>query len=144
MEVVLATLLVGIVLVGALRCAGAVIAGRVSIGDRAQAQHLAAALLGEVIACEYADPDETPTFGTEPSEQLGDRFTYDDVDDYHAWDASPPERRAGIPYSELPQWRRQAIVEFVRANDPTQVSTITVSRSGVTMAQLVAIRSDKS
>jgi len=149
-EVVVSTLLVGVVLVGALRCVGAVITGQVYNGDSVRATLLAHDLMAEILSNAYLDPGASPIFGAEPGEP-GQRELFDDVDDYHGWSASPPEGRTGVAYPALTDWQRDVTVEWVQRNDPALVSaidqgvkrvTVTVSRNGEVLSRLVALRSN--
>ncbi len=89
-EVVICTLLVGMMLVAAMNAVGAAIRGRVSTGDAARARELAVQLMAEILANDYIEPVDTPTFGRETGEFDGTRARWDDVDDYHHWMQAPP------------------------------------------------------
>jgi Tfp pilus assembly protein PilV len=151
-EVVVCTMLVSVVLIGAMNCVGAVTRGRLSSSDSVTAQLLASQLLAEILAHPYQDPNQAPQFGREPSENSGDRGNWDDVDDYHLWSASPPEDRSGLTLPNLAGWQREVAVEWVDPADPTRVVgneqgvkrvTVTVRRNQRIRAQAVSLRSDK-
>ncbi len=148
-EVVVSTLLVGVVLAGALNLLGATVRGRsnTALGDRARL--LAEELLSEVLEYDYADPNELPVFGSEASEAGGNRDVFDDVDDFHNWDVTPPEYRDGTAMPNLTNWRRRVLVEYVDPNDPTTGSasdqdvkriTVEVYFNGTLQATVVGLR----
>lgn len=152
MEVVLSTLLVGVVLVGALRRAGAVIVGRMQSGEDVRAALLAQELLAEIVVEPYEDEGGAPVFGREAGESDGDRKDFDDVDDYHGWSKSPPETHDGKEYTDLDGWQRDVTVEWVQAANPAATSaveqglkriTVAVSFNGQKKASAVSVRSNK-
>jgi len=151
-EVVFSTLLVGLVLVGALRCVGGVVTGRIASADQARAALLAHALMAEIVTKPYLDEGADPVFGLESTETSNNRANFDDVDDYHGWSHSPPESDGGVNYLGFDGWQRDVTVEWVQPSNPSATVgtdqglkriTINVSRNGQVLATQVAIRSDK-
>lgn len=151
-EVVISTMLVGVVLVGALTCVASVTVGRGSSSDAGKANQLASQLMAEIMACRYKEPIETPVFGREASESSTSRTNWDDVDDYHGWSASPPQDRNGNPLQNSAGWQREVVVEWIDVTNPSVVSgtdqgvkriTVTVRRDGAVLARAVALRGDK-
>lgn len=151
-EVVISTMLVGVVLVGAMSCLAGVIQGRIAIGESGRAQQLGEQLLTEIVNHPYQDTGPSPVFGRESGESGGNRFDFDDVDDYDGWSASPPEDRNGNAIFNSEGWQRDVTVEFVEPSDPATISvtdqglkriTVSVQRSGNVMAELVSFRSDE-
>lgn len=149
-EVAMSSLLVGVLLVAALNTVGARLRHQLLLSERHQAMLLAEQLTSEVLTCDYEDPDGAPVFGPEPSESGSGRELFDDVDDYHGWDAAPPEDRDGTPIANLSDWRRTIDVEYVEANDLTAASisdegfkriTVEVFRNGKSLAKQVSLRS---
>ena len=96
-EVVVATMIMGILLVAAMRTVGNSIRAGTSTADQCKACWLAQELMSEILTARYADPGEAPVLGPEASETDGTRIGFDDVDDYHGWIASPPQDRDGTP-----------------------------------------------
>ncbi|QDU40151.1 hypothetical protein Mal4_45060 [Maioricimonas rarisocia] len=153
-EVVVSTMLVALVLIGALRCFGAVLRSRTNTADTMRARLLGRQLLTEILNGEYVDPGAVPLFGPEAGEPLvtaGPRSGWNDVDDYHLWSGSPPQDRNGVPLPNLAGWQRDVAVEWVDPASPENVSltdqgvkriTVVVSRSGTTLATAVGLRSD--
>ena len=151
LEVLISTLVVGVLLVAALRTAASAAKASLSNADVAVGLSLAGELMSEIVPAEYLEPDETPTFGPESSEMGGSRAAFDDVDDYHGWNASPPESRDGTEIPDRDGWQRSVAVEYVKSSDLTTPAagdqrvkriTVTVTRDGSIVAQLVGIRTD--
>ncbi len=149
-EVVISTLLVGLVLVGSMRCLGGALRGQSSTSDSARALLLAQQLSAEIINEAYQD-EGTPVFGPETGEVTGDRSLFDDVDDYHLWTAAPPEGRDGTALPNLPGWQRDVTVEYVNPANPgtPEVSdlgvkriTVSIRLNGNLLVQQVVLRSD--
>ena len=143
-------MIVGGLLVVAMNTAGAAVSGRKKIGDRGKGMLLAEGLMDEILRQAYEEPDDPPTFGRESSESGGNRADYDDVDDYDTWKASPPEAKAGTSMGGYVAWERSVAVDWVNSTNLTGVSgtdtgvkriTVTVTRDGRVVAELVAIRS---
>lgn len=150
-EVVFSTMLVGVVLVGAMDLLGAVIRGRTSTADAAKAENLAHQLMTEILNTDYKD-DTLPLFGTEVGELVGNRSGYDDVDDYHSLSQLPPLGLDGSPLVNSTGWQWEVTVEWVTPANPAVTSltdqglkriTVTVKHDGQVITRLVGLRSDK-
>jgi len=114
---------------------------------------LAAQLMTEVLQGHYEEPNDTATFGPEPSETGGTRAAFDDVDDYHNWSATPPQDPDGTAISDLAGWRRSVTVAYANPNNPTatvgndrglKLITVTVTSSAGEQSTLTALRSNVS
>lgn len=151
-ESALAVVLVGSILVVALNAVGGAVTGRRSTADQAIAQHLAMALMTEILELSYADPDQTPIFGIESGETSvdGSRTAFDDVDDYHNWTESPPQRKTGEIYTDRTGWRRTVRVQYVASTNLTVTAgsdqgfkriTVIVALNNEVKATVIAIRS---
>lgn len=153
-EVIISTLIVGLMVVSALRSTGAALRASRATSCRVRGVRLAEALMSELLATRYEEPDDTPAFGVEGTEAAagtGPRTLWDDVDDYYQWDASPPQATDGTALPNLTGWRRR--VEIVHV-DPDDLSTalgntddrgikritVTVEKDGEEIAELVAIQ----
>lgn len=148
-EVVISTMLVALLVIGALKSVGAVIRGRMRTGDAGKAQHLAAQLMTEILPKAYQDPDGLNLLGLDLLEDPNQRSGFDDVDDYHNWSSNPPEDINGNPLPGCAGWERSVVVQLVNAQDPSSTVlvgqgvkriTITVKRNGVVLATMVALR----
>lgn len=117
MEVAISTALVGVVLVASLETlAGAVRAGR-ETSDQLMGQALADAMLAEVVALPYSDPDDdSSSLGLEADElsNANDRTQFDDLDDYDGWKQTPPEARDQTALDDYDDWTRRVDVDFVQ------------------------------
>lgn len=150
-EVLVATFIMGVLLVAAMQTVGNSVRAEMSNADRCKGLWLAQELMSEVLVARYVEPEETPEFGPEPLETGGTRSDFDDVDDYHNWTASPPENPDGTQIPDRTDWQRTVVVEYVDANDLTTTVgtdqgvkriTVTVKRSDKTVAELTGIRTD--
>lgn len=122
MEVVVSTLVVTLVLIGAMNCVTDSMRSRDSLSRQVRAELLAQDLLTEILSRPYED-NTSPTFGPESGEPsiFADRTrsTFDDVDDYWGWSASPPEDIDGLALDGVgSEWRRSVQVSFVKRDDP--------------------------
>lgn len=144
------SLLVGVLLIAALNTVGARLRHQGRLSDRERAVLLGQQLLAEILENDYRDPDETPVFGSEGSESVGSRALFDDVDDYHDWDASPPESRGGTALADGSGWRRTVVVDYVMENNLLATSaadegfkriTVEVYRNGDRLAATSTVRS---
>jgi prepilin-type N-terminal cleavage/methylation domain-containing protein len=148
-EVVAATLIVGIVMVAALDTLGAYIRGKQRVAVHSRASLLAQDLMSEILDRHYDEPDDPPLFGREAAESASDRSLYDDVDDYNGWSSSPPEYKDGTPMAALGDWERRVSVQRIDADDLTTAVasdegllriTVEVIHEGDTIVSLTAIR----
>lgn len=149
-EVVVSTMLVSVVLVGAMNLVGASLRGSVESSRKTRAVLLANDLLGEILQQQYLEPTDTPAWGVEGSELMSARTLWDDVDDYDGWDESPPQKKDGSVIPDSAGWRRWVEVKHV---DPDNLATdlldsndqgvkritVNVSLDGQLLASVVAI-----
>ncbi len=148
-EAVAATLIVGMVLAGALAGVGSSRISRARIAEHVRGQQLALDLIAEILQTAYQDPVQTPGFGLEPGESSTSRAAWNDVDDYNGWTESPPQTKAGNLIPDFTGWTRSVVVEWI---DPSTLSvtaasgtglkriTVTVRHGGLTVAQVAAFR----
>jgi type II secretory pathway pseudopilin PulG len=114
-------LIVGTMLVMVINTLGSSVRGRRIRQTQSRAPALASQLMAEILQAHYADPTETPVFGKEPSEIGANRSSFDDVDDYHNWSATPQEMD-GTPLTNMSGWTRDVTVQYVSPTDLTSVS----------------------
>ena len=149
-EVSVSTLLTGLIVVGALRCLATSTHAGTSTTNRTLAMLLAEDLMEEILQHAYAEPDNTVLFGVEGSESVTERSEWDDVDDYHGWQSSPPRDHQGVPVADL-HWTRSVVVEYVRASHPSVVVsnagdtgvkrvTVVVYHDGLELARLTSVQ----
>jgi Tfp pilus assembly protein PilV len=118
-EVVISTLIVGLMTVAALNGLGAATRSSRWAGNQGIAQGLADDLMAEILARAYRDPDDSAVFGLESGE-VAPRDNFDDVDDFNGWNQKPPQAADGSTLSDRARWRRRATVQRVRLSDLTQ------------------------
>ncbi len=148
-EAVFCVVLVGGLVVVSLDALGASKMAQRNLGVRAIGQLLASSLMSEIMNQSYQDPNELPLFGVELSENSTLRSSFDDVDDYSGWSASPPQNRDGTQIPGLTGWS-QAVQ--VNCADPANLSTkrltdtgvkritVTLTRKNVVVATLVGVK----
>jgi MSHA pilin protein MshD len=150
-EVVASTMIVGIMAVAVLNSLGAATKSSQSISDRAVALALADELMAEIQLQAYKDPDGSAVFGPEGAESSGPRSAFDDVDDYHGWNKSPPQSREGTPIIDDTNWRQKVDVTYVQPANPTLPTAgntdlgakrvkVTIEYKGHELARLFAVR----
>ncbi len=105
-EVVMATLLVGVMLVASLDTLGGVYQTQRRNATRLSGPGLAHDLLSEVMAMPYADPDELPdTVGST-------RAAFDDIKDYDNWDSPNAVDKEGTALPGYTGWRREVDIQW--------------------------------
>lgn len=148
-EGVLSTIVVGVMMVAAVRVVTLARVIQFRNANRAQGSFLAQSLLSEILAKAYEDPT-SPVFGVESGESVATRDGLDDVDDYQGWIEKPPKEANGPTMSSMGQWGREVRVERV---DPANVAgpdalletgakriTIRVTFRDVPVFSVVAVR----
>src|SRR3954470_18738124 len=142
-EVVAATMIVGMMAVATLNGLGAATKSAQSIGNRAIALGLADELMSEIVQQPYSDPDGSNTFGHETGEATSPRSAFDDADDYDGWNVSPPQYRDGSVIPDRTNWRQRVTVTYVVPTNPTQTAgsdqgakgiQVSIEYQGVTLA----------
>jgi hypothetical protein len=129
LEVVIASLLVGLVLVAAMRALPGVLQTRTTAAQLRDGNHLAEQLLTEIIQSPYEDPEEPGSpLGLDTAEGSSNRADWDDVDDYHTYSQSPPQDKAGNDITEYTGWTREVTVEYL---DPADPQTTIVTDQGL-------------
>jgi type II secretory pathway pseudopilin PulG len=151
-ELAIATVLTGILMVAALQSAGqAMVAQRVT-ADRSLGHLLAQSLLNEIRALPYEEPGmNEPVLGPDAGENAAIRTTLDDIDDYHGLTESPPKARDGASLGNTTGWTRTVSVAWVRADDFSSSAsasgakriTVTASYNGTPVATATAVRTDE-
>lgn len=151
-EVVISTLVVGVMLVAALDVLGAVIRSQRLNASRLTGPGLARELMGEILSSPYEDP-ESPggSLGRESGESGGDRADFDDVDDYNGWN-DDPQTKDGAEYPGYDGWGQSVAVIWIGpANLDSALSgdqglkkiTVTVTDPDGKVTTLVALRSNQ-
>ncbi len=119
-EVVIATLLSGVVIVGALNVMGGATKTRVVIATSMEGPALANELLAEIMSQSYEDPEAPGTggfFGVGKESGETSRSTFDDVDDYLMYSESPPLDSNDLPMAQYPGWTRSVSWTYGKRSD---------------------------
>ena len=148
-EVLMASIIIGTLLVASLRVIGAARASQLKLADQSRARLLAQQLVAEIMSQPFEEPGTEGTFGLETGESADSRISYDDVDDYDSWQSSPPQFKGGTVMSTHEAWTRSVSVIRVAANDLTTAVrsdtginriVVTVKRGDMVLATSTAIR----
>ncbi len=140
-EVVVSTLLVGLLLTASLVSVGGAARTTFAATQTSDMMYLAQQLLEEISILAFEDPNQTPVFGMEPGESTvpASRTQVDDIDDLANWSETPPKDRTGINLPSYIGWTRSVKVIQGSAQDRTIEVTVTAP-SGRSMT-LKAFRS---
>jgi hypothetical protein len=107
--------------------------------ETALATELAAQLAAEIHNCIYEEYVESP-IGRESGEDDGTRLYFEDVDDYDAYYASPPQLRDGTVLTDLAGFAQNVSVVFDGSTAHKKI-TVTITRNGLKRAEIVLGRS---
>ncbi len=149
-EAVGSVLIVAVMFVAVMSTVGAARMSQYKMSGRSRGTALAQDLMAEILQAAYEDPDgPSAGIGIDATELTASRATFDDVDDYDGWFASPPQQRDGAVMPDLSGWSRQVAVVWITTSDTTtsvgaetgaKRITVTVKHNGMLMDDLVAIR----
>ncbi len=148
-EVVVSLLTVSVMLVVDLNMVGGASLSQFKTSRTSRGQALAESLMAEILQQDYSDPNDTPVFGIESGEASTSRVDFDDVDDYHDWNAQPPQYKDGSVIADFTEYQRHIKVEWIDPMNPSQVEvsesntkrvTVMVTVQNMPIANLVAIR----
>ena len=122
-ETALATLIVGLLVVGSLKSLSASFQTHKFSENRVRALFLAEQLLIELSCLSWFDPDKPASAGT-IGKDTGDPSTVtrrdqlDDMDDFHNW-SEQPKSRSGVTLTGVSTLIRTVTVENISTSDPT-------------------------
>lgn len=150
-ETALATLIVGLLVVGSLKSLSASFQTHKFSENRVRALFLAEQLLIELSSLSWFDPDK-PTSASTIGKDTGDTTTVtrrdqlDDMDDFHNW-SEQPKSRSGVALTGTSTLIRTVTVENISASDPTVAVagnvntgvrrlTVIVTESGTELSRL--------
>ena len=121
-EVSISTLLIGVVLISALKAVGGVFTTWTVAAEQYDGMFLVDQMVDEILQCHYEEPDGAVRVGVEVPETVSSRTDWDDVDDYRAWSASPPVNRDGTPVPATTGWSRSVRVRLVTVLNPASTA----------------------
>lgn len=137
-EVSVALVIMGVVLVPALYTLGSATRSSQAAARDERGTRLARQLLAEVVQSPYEEA-VNPVFGRE-FESSANRDGWDDVDDYHGWSSSPPESKDGTPMGEFDGWTRQVAVSY--ANPGTLAASGSFTDTGLKLITVTVTSPD--
>lgn len=153
LEVIVATLITGLMLVVSLDSIGAVFQSNLANAGRLTGPGLAHELMAEIMSMPYNDAtDSNLTLGTETGESTANRNDFDDVDDYTGLDSLGIRTKSGTLVTDYTNWRQQASVEWVEiltgltsilGDTGLKRVTVTITSPSGEVTQLVAYRYKK-
>ncbi len=146
-ETIVSSLLVGLVLVGTIQLVAPIVRSGSVMSDKLVASNLARELSEEIGTKFFTSQsvDDVDQIGADAGDT---RATYDDIDDYHRLNNSPPQLSDGRVMTHLGGWARIVKVTHVELADPDAESatytglkrvSVTVTKDGVTLAQDVTL-----
>jgi MSHA pilin protein MshD len=143
-EVLISTVLVGVMLVAAMKTVGAVFRTRQVNAQLGDGEALAHQLMTEILQATYEDPEETSVPIGDPSNPLGiesgesgtTRADFDDVDDYEAWNGEPPVDKGGTALAGYELFKRTVNVYRV---DPDTLQSNPNMETGLKLIQVTTI-----
>lgn len=114
LEIVVATMITGVMLVASLNTVGAVFQTYQANSSRLTGPGLAQELMAEIMSLPYKDPTaNSTTIGTDSGEALATRSTLDDIDDYNGLSATGIRSKAGTLRSGYTTWHQQVNVVWI-------------------------------
>ncbi|HEX2973544.1 MAG TPA: hypothetical protein VHP11_14510 [Tepidisphaeraceae bacterium] len=138
-EAIMASLVVGFLVVAALNAAGSSGLAQYRASERVTARFLADGLMAEIVALSYEDPRGTILWGREVGETAISKANYNDVDDYDDWQESPPQDRSGSALAELTGWKRTVDVDWV---NPTNVGDVSLIETGAKRIRVTVLHNN--
>jgi Tfp pilus assembly protein PilV len=154
-ETVISMLLISFVLVSTLSIVGPMARSTTVHADRLVASNLANEMAEEIATKLFIDPNaaDPDALGADADDGSANRIDFDDIDDYQNWSSSPPSLSAGSPITSLSNWTRSVTIEHAVLAEPSTASatntglkrvTITVTKNGVKLAQIVTLHSQSA
>lgn len=123
-EVVVATAIVGAIIVTSLESAGMVFRTRRLNASPLTGPGLAQELLDEVLSMPYDDPQNPGgAIGLDSGESSGTRAAFDDVDDYHGFSSTGARSKSGVALTGFTGWNCQVNVIRAQLANPTANSS---------------------
>jgi prepilin-type N-terminal cleavage/methylation domain-containing protein len=119
-EASLSVAVVGILLVASTATFGSLGRARQSQIESRMAYLLAQQLMAEILQCYYQQQGSNPTFGPVGGQT---RATFNYVDAYNGYSASPPTSQAGSSLNGYTGWAESVSVGYVSPAAPTSVVT---------------------
>ncbi|HUP80763.1 MAG TPA: hypothetical protein VM260_19590 [Pirellula sp.] len=116
-EVVVSTIIVGVLMVSCFSTIAASRRSQMSESDEVRGLAIAEALMAEITELPMREPSCDCGYGLEVGETGPDRLNFDDVDDYQNLTDSPPMSRKGTAYSGYSDLSRSVAINMVTTAD---------------------------
>ncbi|MCZ6835165.1 MAG: type II secretion system protein [Planctomycetota bacterium] len=149
-ESVMSIIIVSVMFVAAMSMTASSRVNQKLTADHNQGLLLADMLMTEILQEIYIDPQATNTLATELDELTTTRATWNDVDDYNGWSASPPQNKDGTDLPGLAGWERIVTISYVNPNNLTiktsgantgvKLIEVTIKKNGRKITTLSTIR----
>jgi type II secretory pathway pseudopilin PulG len=153
-EVVISLIILAVAITAGVQALGSFAAGGRAWQERSTAIELANTLMAEIDSLPFADSGGSISIGLDSGEDPENRSTFDDIDDYNGWDASPPKDKTNAPMAACDGFRQQVTVSFenslsaytgvILTAGGFKKITVTISKDDKVLAQLTTIRSKPS
>lgn len=150
-EVVVSLAVIATSVAATLRAFGSYAVGRRAFEERAVAIELANQLMAEINQLPFAETGGG-AIGLDAGELSSNRSTFDDIDDYHNWNASPPRDRSNAALTQYEGYRQEVKVALDTAiPDPPGGTwaagtfkriTVRILKDGKVLATLVTVRAN--
>jgi Tfp pilus assembly protein PilV len=134
-EVMVSLILVSTILLVSLSASASLQRQQFETRSASVGKQLAFELLDEITAMDFQDR-ESPAFGIEADEIVGDRSTFDDVDDYHNYSSTPPKFRDGTEIASFARW---TISVTVVPSDPDVMGVTTTTSDSDSPLRIVNV-----
>ncbi len=112
LEIVVATMVTGVMLVAALDSVGAVFNTHKLNAERLAGPSIGHELMAEILAMPYKDPTSSTVIGPEGGESTTNRNAFDDVDDYDNLNTLGLRTKSGVVRAGFTGWRTQVDVQW--------------------------------
>jgi len=154
-ETVVATLLVGMVMVTTLQIVAPIVRSGTVMGDKMIATNLANEMIEEITTKLFTDPNvvDPDAIGINSGESASSRPDFDDIDDYDGWSSIPPAVSDMTPMANMGEWNRAVSVDHVLVDDPSTTSltntglkriVVRVKRNGVLIYKAKSLQSSRA
>lgn len=118
-EASISLVVVGLVVTTSLQLLASSVSNRAREETLRRGDGIARLLLAEILQLPYQDPDAaTRTFGIETDENVSDRRTFDDIDDYDKFAETRLAYRDGTWIPDVTGWSRSVTVRLVSPAEP--------------------------
>lgn len=149
-EVLVSSILVGVVMVAALNTVGSSLRTQRASIEESLGELLAERLLSEVLALPYADAqNSSAACGRDSGEAAGARPVWDDCDDFKGFSETPPTDLVGAPIAGATGWTWGVDVKWIDSSFGAtslfdlglKKITVTVTSPGAVVTTRTALKS---